>query len=70
MNWLKDLLIEDYPETVTNFYTEESCELVPEAVAVYDFIRGCELLKDIKHFEEALSYFRNKWPKEYYILLD
>ena len=31
------------PETVRNPYTGDKCTLPPDAVAVYDFTKGCEM---------------------------
>ena len=79
-NWRTYLIILDEHEEVENPFTSEACMLSPEAVAVYDFIKGCELIinHDMKNqleptidaFHEALSYFREKWTNEYYLLLD
>lgn len=77
MNWRNELDIGTESEVITNFYTGESCELTSEGVAVHDFIKGCEVFlnntysEEINNqFQEALLYFREKWPNEYLILLD
>jgi hypothetical protein len=78
MNWKEDLLMRGEGELIKNPYSEQECYLVPEACAVYDFIKGCELLTNLgisvasnsKLMREALEYFQEKWPKEYIILLD
>lgn len=78
MNWKEDLLIREDAELIENPYTQEKCLLVPEAVAVYDFIKGCEYLANLgsnvvrnsKLMGEALLYFQEKWPEEYLKLLD
>ena len=70
MKWLDDLEIEEHPETVKNKYSGKECVLVPVAVAVYDLIMGCEVTKNWKLHAQALKYFRETWPAEYYILLD
>jgi len=58
-------------EKMTNPYSGESVELVPEAVAVYDFIKGCEMLKAYPDdFDIARYWFAENFPKEYMILLD
>ena len=77
MNWRNELDIGTESEVVTNFYSGESCELTSEAVSVYDFIKGSEILLNNNYseeinnqFHEALLYFQEKWPEEYMILLD
>lgn len=78
MNWKEELLIGEDAELIKNPYSEQECYLVPEACAVYDFIKGSEFLINMgvsaesnsKAMQEALAYFQEKWPKEYVILLD
>jgi hypothetical protein len=76
-DWLNELEIFETSEIIKNPYSGEEVELLPEAVAVYDLIKGCELLLKnqenayiSKQFYEALDYFRIQWPNEYMILLD
>jgi hypothetical protein len=57
-------------EVITNPFSGESCELAPEAVAVYDTIRGCEMISDYKTMRKGLDWFRRYFPAEYMILLD
>ena len=77
MNWRNELDIGTESEVITNFYTGESCELCAEAVSIFDFIKGSEILLNNNYseeignqFYEALSYFQEKWPNEYMVLLD
>lgn len=78
MNWKNELDIGTESELITNPYTGESCALSPEAVSVYDFIKGneflisndCNTVDIITNFYDALGYFQEKWPNEYMILLD
>ena len=44
--------------------------LEPVAVAVYDCIKGAEMLQDYKMVEEGLEWFSQHYPKEYMVLLD
>jgi hypothetical protein len=44
--------------------------LTPEAIAVYDTIKGCEMIGDYKMMEKGLRWFRQYFPAEYMILLD
>lgn len=67
---LNSLTVEKESEIVTNPYTNDSCELEPLAVALYDYIKGCEHLKEYTKMKLALDIFCEKWPTEYFILLD
>ena len=40
------LILDDAPVEVTNPFSGESCMLTPEAVAVYDSIKGAEMIGD------------------------
>lgn len=62
---------------VTNHFSKESVELTPEAVTIYDIIKGCELSlmaaydETIENvFITARDVFRVNWPKEYMQLID
>jgi len=57
-------------EIVTNELSGQSAELTPEAVAVYDCIRGAELLGRYDTMRKGLDWFMEYYPKEYMILLD
>ena len=67
---LDSLILGDCSEIVTNPYSEDFCELEPLAVALYDYIKGCEHLKEYTKMKLALDIFYEKWPTEYFILLD
>jgi hypothetical protein len=58
------------PVFVTNPFSGEGCMLTPEAVAVYDVIKGAELFGDYKSVRKGLDWFSQNFPKEYFILLD
>ena len=69
----------DYPEEIKNPYSGVTVKLPPDAVAVYDCIKGAELLAqgidDGGHplwvkVREGLDWFRKHYPKEYMVLLD
>jgi hypothetical protein len=57
-------------ETVTNPYSGESCELPRYAVAVYDVIKGAELLEDSKTMRKGIDWFQKNFTNQYYTLLD
>jgi hypothetical protein len=67
---LADLEIGTEPEVVENPYSGVSCTLEPVAVALHDYIKGCEMFGDYKNMQEAIMLFRINWPDEYYKLLD
>ena len=64
------LHIEDEAEYVINPFSGVSCKLEPEAVAVYDYIKGCEVLGMYGDMQKGLQWFRENFPDEYYKLLD
>ena len=66
----KDAMIGDRPETVSNPYTGQSCELPPDAVATYDVIKGAEMMGQFKLVRKGLDWFIKNYTKEYMILLD
>jgi hypothetical protein len=57
-------------EYITNPFSGEGCLLKPEAVAVYDVIKGCEIFGDYAGMRKGLDWFRQNFPKEYMVLLD
>ena len=57
-------------ETVTNPYSGESCQLPRYAVAVYDTIKGAELLEDGKTMQKGITWFQKYFTDQYYVLLD
>ena len=65
-----DLCIGTEKEIIENPFSNEKVELCPEAVALYDYIRGCEATGNHDGFHTALDIFIKNWPKEYMILLD
>ena len=67
---LAELEIGAEPEVVENPYTGVSCTLEPTAVAIHDFIKGCEMFGNSADMSEAIMLFRINWPDEYYKLLD
>ena len=57
-------------ETITNPYSGESCQLPRYAVAVYDTIKGAELLEDGKTMHKGITWFQKYFTDQYYVLLD
>ena len=67
---VRDLVVFEKPETVANPFSGELVELCPEAVAVYDWIKGAEMLCDYRSVETGLGIFMRNWPEAYMVLLD
>ena len=63
-------ILDDAPVEISNPYSGESCILTPEAVAVYDTLKGAEMIGDYKTVRKGLDWFVKNYPKEYMILLD
>ena len=57
-------------ETVTNPYSGQSCQLPRYAVAVYDAIKGAEILEDGETMQKGLTWFQKHFTDPYYVLLD
>jgi hypothetical protein len=68
---IADLEIGANSEVVENPWSGERVLLEPKAVALYDFIKGCESLgKYGKDFDQARYAFAALWPDAYMQLLD
>ena len=63
-------IIDTKPVKVVNQFSGQSVMLEPVALAVYDCIKGAEMLQDYKMVEEGLEWFSKNYPKEYMVLLD
>jgi hypothetical protein len=63
-------IMDSEPVTVTNPFSGDSCELTPEAVAVYDVVMGANLIGDYKTVRKGIAWFRKHYAREYMILLD
>ena len=55
---------------VKNPYSGASVMLTPQATAVYDCIKGAEILGHDNIVMKGLDWFRQYYPKEYMVLLD
>lgn len=64
------MVLDSEPVEVQNPFSGETCMLTPEAVAVYDTLKGAEMFGDYKTVRKGLEWFREYFPKEYFILLD
>ena len=74
MNKIKDpfpiQILDKENVAVKNPFSGESVMLTPQAVAVYDVIKGSEHLGESDIMEQGLDWFREHYPKEYMVLLD
>jgi hypothetical protein len=55
---------------VTNPFSGQPTMLPWFAVAVYDAIKGAELLEDYDTVQKGLDWFRKHFAKEYMVILD
>jgi hypothetical protein len=58
------------PVVVENPFSGEAATLGPEEVAVYDYLKGCELMGDYEGVRKGLDWFSQKNPEAYMTLLD
>ena len=58
------------PVEVANPISGEKVMLEPIAVAVYDCIKGAEMMGDDDMVEKGIDWFREHYPKEYWVLID
>jgi len=64
-------ILDKKPVEVENPYSGDKCMLEPVAVAIYDFIKGCEMTGRYgRDFNRARNTFCENWPDEYMTLLD
>ena len=66
----KAVILDKEPVEVKNPYTGDAVMLTPEAVAVYDVIKGAEMFEDYKLVRKGLDWFIKNYPKEYGVLLE
>ena len=64
------MVLDDAPVNVTNPFSGDCVFLQPEEVAVYDYLKGCELIGDWTGVRKGLDWFRANNPEAYMILLD
>ena len=63
-------IMDKAPVEVANPYSGEKVMLETLAVAVYDAIKGAEMLNYYETVEAGIDWFREHYPKEYMVLLD
>ena len=64
------MILDKEPVEVANPFSGETAILEPEEVAVYDYIKGCELMRDYDGVRKGLDWFSRKNPEAYMTLLD
>jgi hypothetical protein len=64
------MVLDKEPVEVRNPFSGESTVLTPDEVAVYDYLKGCELMGDHKGLRKGLDWFRTNNGNAYMILLD
>ena len=63
-------IMDKEPVEVANPYSGEKVMLEPIAVAVYDCIKGAEMMENADLMQKGIDWFREHYPKEYMVLLD
>tara|TARA_R100001163_G_C5053870_1_gene190421 strand:+ start:475 stop:699 length:225 start_codon:yes stop_codon:yes gene_type:complete len=63
-------ILDTKPVEVTNQYTGEKVTLKPDALAVYDVIKGSEMLSQYEDVRKGCAWFMKHEPKAYMVLLD
>tara|TARA_B100000900_G_scaffold232693_1_gene197586 strand:- start:1034 stop:1264 length:231 start_codon:yes stop_codon:yes gene_type:complete len=63
-------VIDTKPVEVANPFSGQKVMLEPIAVAVYDCIKGAEMIEDFDIVEKGIEWFQKHYPKEYMVLLD
>jgi hypothetical protein len=58
------------PVRVENPFSGEACMLSPDEVAVYDYLKGCELIGDHKGLRKGIDWFIDNNAEAYMTLLD
>jgi len=56
--------------TVANPFSGEYYELTPEEIAVYDYLKGCEMIGDYIGLRKGLKWFMENNSEAYMTLLD
>ncbi len=64
------MVLDNEPVEVQNPFSGESIELKPDEIAVYDYLKGCELMGDYKGLRKGLDWFRSNNAEAYMVLLD
>ena len=63
-------IIDTVPTEVANPFTKQKVTLQPTAIAVYDCIKGAEMLGEYDTVQKGIDWFIEHYPEEYGVLLD
>ena len=63
-------IIDTEPVEVSNPFSGQKVKVQPTAIAVYDCIKGAEMLEDFDMVRKGITWFQKHYPKEYMVLLD
>jgi len=64
------VIMDKESKEIANPYTGAKALLTPEAIAVYDTIKGAEMMGQYETMEKGIAWFQANYPKEYFVLLD
>jgi hypothetical protein len=64
------VVVDTEPVWVKNPYSGDGVMLEPDAVAVYDYVKGCEMLRDYDGVRKGCNWFMENEPEAYMVLLD
>ena len=64
------MILDSAPVEVKNPYSGDSCVLTPEEVAVYDCIKGAEMVGDYDMVRKGINWFIDNNAEAYMTLLD
>jgi hypothetical protein len=64
------MVLDKEPVNVQNPFSGECIMLTPEEVAVYDYLKGCELIGDHKGLRKGIDWFIDNNSDAYMVLLD
>ena len=64
------VIMDKESKEIANPYTGKKVLLTPEAIAVYDTIKGAEMMGQYETMEKGIAWFQANYPKEYFVLLD
>jgi hypothetical protein len=63
-------IMDSEPTEVRNPFSGETCTLTPEELAVYDYLKGSEMMGDYNSVRKGINWFIENNPSAYMTLLD
>ena len=63
-------ILDEHGARVANPYTGNECFLNPVALAVYDMVKGAEMMQQYETVRVGVDWFIEHYPAEYMVLLD